>query len=167
VIACGVLFTLAASLLGGESGGGRPAASTPQSASAGALRGACTLARQDGTVEQITLTGKPVSERFCQAFASYLEETTGVEETTWSPRRRARPLTRQGCSHCTVKPACKVSIAGASDPSAPVLFTAESEEAYDELHYDPIYTHDVCELLEGRVEVERFISHTWHAPTSY
>ncbi len=157
-IVCVALLTLAASLLGGESGAGSAASTTPSPAP-GALRGACTLARQDGTLEQITLTGKQVSKRFCQAFASYLEETTGVEETTWSARAPARPLTRQGCSRCTVKPACKVSIADAKTPSEPVLFTVESEEAYDELHYDSIYTHDICQLLAGRIEVQRFISH--------
>lgn len=158
-IACLGLLTLAASLLGEESGAGRPAASTTPSAATSELRGACTLRREDGALEQITLTGKPVSKRFCRAFASYLEETTGVEETTWSPHAPVRPLTRENCSHCALKPACKVSIAGAGRSSEPILFTAEAEEAYDELHYDPVYTHDICELLQGRVEVQRFISH--------
>jgi hypothetical protein len=159
VIACVALLTLAASLLGEESGSGRPASSTTQSATAGELRGACTLTREDGALEQITLTGKPVSKRFCRAFASYLEETTGVEETTWSTQAPAKPLARENCSHCTVKPACRVSIAGASRPREPILFTVESEEAYDELHYDSTYAHDICELLQGRVEIQRFISH--------
>jgi hypothetical protein len=159
-IACGALLTLAASLAGEESGGsGHASPSTAEAAAQSALRGGCTLAREDGTLEQITLTGRPVSGSLCHAFAAYLEENVGVEEHTWSPRAPARPLTRANCSSCTVQPACRVSVATPSAPHEPILFIAEVEEASDELHYDSVYTHDICTLLDGRVEIERFIEH--------
>jgi hypothetical protein len=160
VIACGALLTLAALLAGEEPGGSghvRPSAS--EAAAQSALRGGCTLAREDGTLEQVTLTGRPVSGSLCRAFAAYLEENVGVEEHTWSPRAPARPLTRANCSSCAVQPACRASIAAPSTPQQPILFIAEAEEASDELHYDSVYTHSICTLLDGRVEVERFIEH--------
>lgn len=159
VVACGALLTLAADLAG-ESGGASPN-SVPAGQAPGrrALEGGCTLAREDGALEQITLTGKPVSESLCQIFAAYLEENVGVEEHTWNPRSPARPLTRAGCSSCSVRPACSVSIAAPGAPREPIMFVAEAEEAFDELHYDPVYAHDICTLLHGRVEIERFMAH--------
>jgi hypothetical protein len=159
VIACGALVTLATSLAGGESGSDSPSVSTRQSAGPQLLRGGCTLARSDGALEQVTLTGRPVSERFCRSFASYLEETVGVEEQTWTPHAPAKPLSQQSCSSCSVRPACEVSVSDTSSPGQPVLFLAEAEEAYDELHYYSVYTHYICELLRDRVEVQRFIAH--------
>jgi hypothetical protein len=157
VVACGIALTIVTALVGGESGASHPSSSSTTSSQEG-LRGSCTLSREDGTLEQITLTGRPVSRNFCQAFASYLEETVGVEEHTWSARATARPLRRHDCASCSVKPACRMSISATEKPGNSVLFVAESEEAYDELHYDSVYTHDICELLDGRVEVQRFIA---------
>lgn len=159
VVACGALLTLAASLAGESGGNGRAAGSAAAAAGQRALQGGCTLAREDGTLEQITLSGRPVTGGLCQAFAAYLEENVGVEERTWSPRSIARPLTRANCSSCTVPPSCKASIAAPRAPHEPILFVAEAEEAANELHYDAVYAHDVCVLIDGRVEIERFLAH--------
>lgn len=156
LIVCGALLTLAISLAGGESGPGRPTTGIYRGGR-DLLRGGCTLAREDGALEQVTLTGAVVNGEFCQRFASYLEENVGVEEHTWRLRTPAKPITRENCASCSVTPACSARIAAPGKPRSAVLFLAESEEAYDELHYYPIYTHDICELLNGRVEIERFI----------
>jgi hypothetical protein len=158
VLACGALLTLAASLAGETGGGGRTGVSATSTAGQSAMRGACTLAREDGTLEQITLRGKPVTGGLCQAFADYLEEDVGVEEHTWSPRSPAAPLTRAGCSSCAVRPACRATIAAPRAPRQPILFTAEAEEASNELHYDSVYSHDVCALIDSHVEIERFLA---------
>jgi hypothetical protein len=39
------------------------------------------------------------------------------------------------------------------------VFIAEAEETSNELHYDSVYTHDICTLLAGKVEIERFLEH--------
>lgn len=159
VVACGALLTLAASLAGESGGGTGGGVSATAAAGQSALQGACTLAREDGTLEQITLRGKPVSGGLCRAFADYLEENVGVEEHTWSPRPAAQPLARANCSTCSLRPACRSSIAAPRAPAEPILFVVEAEEASNELHYDSVYAHDVCELVDGRVEIERFLAH--------
>lgn len=162
LVACVALLTLASLLVGEESGSNRPVGSSaPQAVNDGALQGSCTLAREDGALEQITLTGKLVSGSVCRAFASYLEENVGVEEHTWMARAPAAPIVRASCSSssCDVTPACRAGIAGARAPRQPISFVVETEEAFDELHYDTVYAHSVCELLDGRIEIQRFIDH--------
>lgn len=160
LIAFVALLTVVTAIVGEESGSSRSTnGSSIQTVDQQALRGGCTLAREDGTLEQITLTGKPVSAGFCQAFASFLEENAGVEEHTWIARAPARPIARADCSSCNVAPACRANIAGAGAPDEPVLFVVEAEEAFDELHYDTVYAHNVCELVNGRTEIQRFIDH--------
>ncbi len=162
LVACVALLTLASVLVGEESGSNRPVGSSaPQAVDDGALQGGCTLAREDGALEQITLRGKLVSGSVCQAFAAYLEENVGVEEHTWIARRPATAIARANCSSssCHVTPACRAGIAGARAPKRPISFVVEAEEAFDELHYDTVYAHSVCELLDGRIEIRRFIDH--------
>ena len=160
LIACIVLLTLVTAIVGGESGPSHSGSgSAAQSVDQGALRGGCTLAREDGTLEQITLTGTLVSGELFQAFASYLEENAGVEEHTWITRAPAKPLTRENCASCSVRPSCRASIAGSSAPREPILFVIEAEEAFDELHYDAVYVHSICPLVNGRTEIQRFIDH--------
>jgi hypothetical protein len=162
LVACVALLTLASVLVGEGPGSNRTVGSSaPRTAEHGALQGGCTLAREDGTLEQITLRGTLVSSSMCRAFASYLEENVGVEEHTWIARAPAAPIPRANCSSasCDVTPACRAGIASARAPRQPISFVVETEEAFDELHYDTVYAHNVCELLDGRIEVRRFIDH--------